>query len=101
MSEEKRDIVRILPPVVIFIVLLILENTFFSTYLAAIPSAGENGPIPGTQATLALIVMVLACLGLISICRDTSSYKKMASLSLVLFIVQMVFTLIAVVISVV
>jgi len=50
---------------------------------------GDYGPLVGIPLLLSLILMIIISLGLYSICENKPVYKKIVSITLILFIVQM------------
>lgn len=89
MSEESQPISEFLPHLTILSILLVLEYWIFSSHATTLVGAGDFGPFVGIPIIVALVIIILIIIGFYSICGKTAMYKKIVSISLILFIVQM------------
>lgn len=53
-------------------------------------SAGDYGPVVAIQVILAVVVIIIAILGLFFVCGNNPKYEKIVSISLILFIIHIV-----------
>jgi len=89
MSEESQLIPDFLPHLIVLAILSVLEYWTFMSHAANLTMAGDYGPLVGIPLLLSLILLIVISLGFYSICANKPLYKKIVSITLILFIVHM------------
>ena len=88
MSQETNNVLKAIPHLVVLITLLVIEYWILMTHASTLISAGDYGPLVAAPLLVALLLDILIVLGLKSICDGTETYKKMVTISLIIFLIQ-------------
>ncbi|MGD2072905.1 MAG: hypothetical protein PVG65_05405 [Candidatus Thorarchaeota archaeon] len=94
MTEESQSFFEYLPHLTVLVVLIVLEYWIFMSHATLLPLISEIGDFVGIQLLLALVVIIIIVFGLYSICENKLIFKKLVSIALILFTIQMVLILV-------
>ena len=88
VTQQSQSIPEYLPHIIVLSVLFIVEYWVFMTHASTLIGAGDYGPFVGIPMIVAMAILMLGAIGFYSICGGTQIYKRIISISLVLFIIQ-------------
>ena len=90
METNSNSTYGFIPHLFVLTTLLVLEYWIFTAHVVMLPSAGDYGPLIAIPLVLALIGIIMIIVGFYYMCGNNPTYKKIVSISLILFIITIV-----------
>jgi hypothetical protein len=89
MTDEKQSLTEILPNLIVLLVLLVLEYWTITTLGSSLALAGDSGIFIGLPFIVSIVIVLLIVFELYLVCGKATINKKVLSLTLLLFLIQM------------
>ncbi len=90
MVQEPHSQPKFIPHLFVLLTILVMEYWVFTSQAPLLISAGDYGPLVGITLIVSILVILVVVFGLYSICGNSERYEKIVSISLILFIIQIV-----------
>ncbi|MDF1538320.1 MAG: hypothetical protein P1Q69_05410 [Candidatus Thorarchaeota archaeon] len=90
MTEKTQPNWGFLPHLFVLLILLVLEYWIFMSHGSLLPLSGDFGALVGIPFFLGIALIILIVFSLYSILSNSPKYEKLTSISLILFMIQMV-----------
>lgn len=91
MDDKSREFASNAPYILLFGMFLFISFLNLNSQLPMLIDAGDSGPAIGIAAILAFVTLLFCVLGIYQMCLRNEAYKKMAVISMILFLVQLGF----------
>jgi hypothetical protein len=86
---SQNDAIDKIPNLIVLVTLLVIDYWIVMTHASTLIGAGDYGPLVGIPLIVAIVLAIVIVIGLKSICDNTYTYKQMTTISLILFVIEM------------